>query len=188
MPESRICVFCGASPGARPIFVEVAAELGTALAEAGLAVVFGAGGAGMMGAVSDAAIKAGGDVVGVIPKSLMDREYGRSDLTDLRIVATMHDRKALMHQLSQAFVTLPGGLGTFEEFFEILTWAQLGLHDKPVILLNVDGYYDPLVSLLDHSVEQGFMSAADRRLVTVVQTVPEVLKELRQLGEIPGLT
>ncbi len=133
-----------------------------------------------MGAVSDAVLAAGGEVIGVIPQSLRDREYAREDLSDLRIVSTMHERKALMHELSDAFVVLPGGLGTFEEFFEVLTWAQLDLHSKPIVVLDIDGYYRPLVELLDHAESSGFMRPADRALVTVVETTAEVLETLTQ--------
>jgi uncharacterized protein (TIGR00730 family) len=180
--DPRVCVFCGASSGSSPKYVQIAAELGDALAEHKLGLVFGAGGVGIMGAVSDAVLAAGGEAIGVIPQSLMDREHGRRDLADLRVVATMHERKALMHELSAAFVVLPGGLGTFEEFFEVLTWAQLGLHRKPILVLDVDGYYGPLVELLDHALASGFMREADRKLVTVVSSVPAVLETLQRAG------
>jgi uncharacterized protein (TIGR00730 family) len=182
MPNPRVCVFCGASPGVKPEFVAAAEELGTALVAAGFGLVYGAGGVGVMGALSDAALTAGGDVVGVIPQALVDREYGRTDLGDLRVVADMHERKALMHALSAAFVVLPGGLGTFEEFFEVLTWAQLGLHAKPVVVVDVAGYYGPLVALLDHALESGFLTAADRSLVRVVPSVPAAVDALSALA------
>ena len=153
--------------------------------KAGLGLVFGAGGAGIMGAVSDAVLAAGGNAVGVIPQSLVDREHGRTDLPELHVVANMHDRKALMHRLSTAFVILPGGLGTFEEFFEVLTWAQLELHQKPIVVLDVDGYYRPLVELLDHALSSGFMRPADRELVAVVDSVPAVIEALRRAGVPP---
>lgn len=171
----RVCVFCGASPGNSLKYVQVAAELGEALVAADLGLVFGAGGVGIMGAVSDAVLAAGGEAIGVIPKSLMDREHGRDDLNDLRVVATMHERKALMHGLSDAFVVLPGGLGTLEEFFEVLTWAQLQLHRKPIVVLDVDGYYRPLVELLDHAGSSGFMRPEDRDLVSVVDSPADVI-------------
>jgi uncharacterized protein (TIGR00730 family) len=185
MDQRRVCVFCGASPGTSGKYVEVAHELGTALATRRLGLVFGAGGVGVMGAISDAVLAAGGEAVGVIPQSLMDREYGRTDLSDLRIVSSMHERKALMHELSAAFVVLPGGLGTFEEFFEVLTWAQLGLHDKPIVVLDVDDYYRPLIELLDHARSSGFLTAADRELVTVVKSVPAVFETLARAGLRP---
>ena len=171
----RVCVFCGASPGTSLKYVQTAAELGRALVEADLGLVFGAGGVGIMGAVSDAVLGAGGEAVGVIPQSLMDREHGRRDLDDLRVVANMHERKALMHDLSAGFVVLPGGLGTFEEFFEVLTWAQLGLHEKPIVVLDVDGYYQPLVELLDHAATSGFMKPTDRDLVSFATSPSEAL-------------
>lgn len=173
-----VCVFCGASPGNSTKYVEVAAELGKCLVTADLGLVFGAGGVGIMGAVSDSVLAAGGQAVGVIPQSLIDREYGRTDLSELRVVSTMHERKALMHELSAGFVVLPGGLGTFEEFFEVLTWAQLELHRKPIVILDVDGYYRPLVELLDHAAGSGFMRPADRDLVTVVDSPAEVIETL----------
>ena len=179
MSPPRVCVFCGAGPGTRREFAEAAQEFGEALVAAGFGLVFGAGGVGIMGAVSDAVIKAGGDLVGVIPQSLMDREYGRTDIADLRVVGTMHERKALMHELSIGFAVLPGGLGTFEEFFEVLTWAQLGLHAKPIVVVDVSGYYAPLVGLLDHALESGFLTAADRRLVQVVPSVTAAIEILR---------
>jgi uncharacterized protein (TIGR00730 family) len=183
MEQRRICVFCGASSGNSPKYAKAAQDLGEALASAGLGLVFGAGGVGIMGAVSDAVLAAGGEAIGVIPQSLRDREYARTDLPDLRIVSTMHERKALMHELSAGFVVLPGGLGTFEEFFEVLTWAQLGLHRKPIVVLDIDGYYGPLVELLDHAESSGFMRAADRELVTVVETTSEVLETLNRAWE-----
>jgi uncharacterized protein (TIGR00730 family) len=184
MDQRRVCVFCGASPGNSPKYANTARELGEALAAAGLGLVFGAGGVGIMGAVSDAVLAGGGEAIGVIPQSLRDREYARDDLTDLRIVSTMHERKALMHELSAGFVVLPGGLGTFEEFFEVLTWAQLDLHRKPIVVLDIDGYYQPLVELLDHALSSGFMGAADRALVSVVTSPAEVLSTLNQAWEV----
>ncbi|MCW2522786.1 MAG: hypothetical protein JWO63_1121 [Frankiales bacterium] len=178
MTSRRVCVFCGASSGNSEKYSRLASELGAALAGAGLGLVFGAGGVGIMGAVSNAVLAAGGEAVGVIPQALFDREAGRRDLTELHVVATMHERKALMHELSAAFVVLPGGLGTMEEFFEVLTWAQLGFHDKPIIVLDVDGFYQPLVELLDHALASGFMAPADRRLVTVVDTADAVVELL----------
>ena len=184
MDQRRVCVFCGASSGNSPKYLQIAQDLGQALAKADLGLVFGAGGVGIMGAVSDAALAAGGEAIGVIPQSLRDREYARDDLPDLRIVSTMHERKALMHQLSAGFVVLPGGLGTLEEFFEVLTWAQLGLHRKPIVVLDIDGYYRPLVELLDHAESSGFMRSADRDLVTVVESTSEVLSTLNRAWEV----
>jgi uncharacterized protein (TIGR00730 family) len=179
MTSRRVCVFCGASSGNSEKYARLAEELGTALARAELGLVFGAGGVGIMGAISNAVLDAGGEAVGVIPQALFEREHGRADLTELHVVATMHERKALMHELSAAFVVLPGGLGTMEEFFEVLTWAQLGFHHKPIVVLDVDGYYRPLVELLDHAMASGFMASTDRRLVTVVESVAEVIALLQ---------
>lgn len=177
-PVTNVCVFCGASPGASSRFTEVALALGEALAGAGYGLVYGGGNAGLMGSVSEGALRSGAHVTGIIPQALMDREVGRTDIQDLRVVADMHERKALMYQLSAAFITLPGGLGTFEEFFETTTWSQLGFHVKPSVVLNVDGYYDPLSVLLDHAVDNGFIPPANRALVTVVDSVEAVIAEL----------
>jgi uncharacterized protein (TIGR00730 family) len=184
MDQRRVCVFCGASPGNSAKYANAAADLGAALVAADLGLVFGAGGVGIMGAISDAVLAAGGEAIGVIPQSLMDREHGRHDLPDLRVVSSMHERKALMHSLSAGFVVLPGGLGTFEEFFEVLTWAQLGLHRKPIVVLDIDGYYQPLVELLDHAESSGFMRSADRELVTVVESIPDVLATLNRAWDV----
>lgn len=179
----NVCVFCGASPGTDPALVETARRLGEALAAAGLGLVFGGGGVGMMGAVSDGVLGAGGSVTGVIPQALFDREAGRTDLQDLHVVPTMHERKAMMYELSGAFVTLPGGLGTLDELFETLTWSQLGFHAKPSFVLDTGGYYAPLRQLLDHAVEQGFVARADRALVTFVSDVDELVAALVQVRD-----
>jgi len=160
---TSICVFCGSNPGARPAFARAARELGTALACRGIAVVFGGGSVGLMGEVADAALAAGGEAIGVIPRSLVDRELAHGGLTELHVVSTMHERKAKMVELSSAFITLPGGLGTLDETFEILTWAQLGIHAKPIGLLDVEGYFTPLLAFLDSAVREGFVPAASRK-------------------------
>jgi uncharacterized protein (TIGR00730 family) len=162
-----VCVFCGSSTGSDPAYTEAARSLGTTLAEAGIRLVFGGGHVGLMGEISNAALAAGGDVTGVIPKFLVERELAHEGLTDLRIVGSMHERKALMSDLSEAFVTLPGGTGSLEEFFEVLTWAQLGEHHKPCGLLNIAGYYDPLLTVFDRMVEAGFLSESNRALLLV---------------------
>jgi uncharacterized protein (TIGR00730 family) len=162
-----VCVFCGSSTGSDPAYTEAARSLGTTLAEAGIRLVFGGGHVGLMGEISNAALAAGGDVIGVIPKFLVERELAHEGLTDLRIVGSMHERKALMSDLSEAFVTLPGGTGSLEEFFEVLTWAQLGEHHKPCGLLNIAGYYDPLLTVFDRMVEAGFLSESNRALLLV---------------------
>ncbi|MFH8746789.1 TIGR00730 family Rossman fold protein [Streptomyces rimosus] len=171
-----LCVFCGASAGVRPTHVQLAARLGQTCARRGIRVVYGAGGVGVMGALSDAVLAEGGSITGVIPQALMDREYGRRDLTELRIVGSMHERKALMHSLSDAFVALPGGYGTLEELFEITAWAQLGLHHKRIVLLDDGGFFSPLSRMLDHARDEGFLSDADRQLVQHAKSVDDALR------------
>ena len=163
----RVCVFCGSSKGARPVYAEAAEQLGTLLAKRGLDLVYGGGCVGLMGMVADAAVKAGGHVIGVIPQALVIKEVVHEGLPDLRVVKSMHERKALMADLSDAFIALPGGFGTYEEFCEILTWAQLGLHRKPFGLLNVASFYDPLLALFDHAVAEQFVKPIHRELVLV---------------------
>ena len=179
----RVCVYCGSRPGARPAYAEAARQLGRLLAEAGVGVVTGGGHVGLMGVVADAALDAGGDVVGVIPQALVDREVGHTGLTELLVVQTMHERKALMADLADAFVALPGGLGTLEEIAEALTWVQLGIHAKPCALLDVEGYYARLADFLDHTVDEGFV-LADRRAAILVEATPDALLD-RLLG--PGV-
>ncbi|HET7478932.1 MAG TPA: TIGR00730 family Rossman fold protein [Rubrobacteraceae bacterium] len=162
-----ICVFCGSRPGADPAYAEAAGALGRALAEAGVTLVYGGGHVGLMGVVADAALGAGGEVIGVMTRALVEREIAHTGLTKLHVVVSMHERKALMADLSEGFIALPGGTGTLEEFFEVLTWAQLGEHQKPCGLLNIAGYYDPLLTVFDHMVERGFVSREHRRLVLV---------------------
>jgi uncharacterized protein (TIGR00730 family) len=161
----RLCVFCGASPGRDPGYVALAASVGEGLARRGIGVVFGGSRVGMMGAVADAALAAGGEVIGVIPRRLVDREVAHRGLTDLRIVETLHERKAGMAALADGFIALPGGLGTLEELAEVASWAQLSLHTKPIGLLGRDGYWDHLLRWLDHAVEEGFLAPANRALV-----------------------
>lgn len=170
----RVCVFCGSSPGARPIYVQAARQLGRTLARQGLTLIYGGARVGTMGQLAQAALEAGGHVIGVIPHALVQMEVAHTELPDLRVVGSMHERKALMADLADAFVALPGGLGTIEEFFEVLCWSQLGLHTKPCGLLNVDGYYDRLTAFLDHSVQEQFVQAAHRDLVLIEQD-PDVL-------------
>ena len=158
MPDRpHVCVFCGSSPGSRPGYADAARRVGAALARNGLGLVYGGGRVGLMGIVADTALAEGGRVVGVIPDPLATKEIAHEGLTELHVVPGMHERKALMAQRSAGFLTLPGGVGTFEEFFEILTWAALGLHRKPIGLLNVEGYFDPLLALLDHAVAERFL-------------------------------
>ncbi len=161
----RVCVFCGSNAGAKPSYAQGALELGTLLARAGLGLVFGGGRVGLMGKVADAALAAGGEVIGVIPQALVAKELAHRGVTDLRVVGSMHERKALMAELSDAFIALPGGYGTLDEFCEILTWVQLGLQRKPCGVLNVEGYYDELLRFLDHAVEEQFIHPAHREML-----------------------
>lgn len=179
MPKlKRICVFCGSSVGLRPAFATAARELGGTLAERGLGVVFGGGKVGLMGVLADAALAAGGEAIGVIPEALVAREVGHNGLTRLHVVRSMHERKTLMADLADAFIALPGGYGTFEEFFEAVTWTQLGIHQKPCGLLNVDGYYDALLELLVGAVADGFIRETNRSLVLDAPDVSSLLAKL----------
>jgi uncharacterized protein (TIGR00730 family) len=175
----RICVFCGASPGARPEYREATEALARLLAERGIGVVYGGGGVGLMGALADAVLAAGGEITGVIPRSLVAREIAHRDVTEMRVVASMHERKALMAELADAFVALPGGIGTLEELFEVYTWAQLGLHRKPCALLNVEGYYDGVAEFLGHAVEERFLREETRELLMVESEPATLLDRLR---------
>ena len=170
----RICVYCGSSPGARPEYAQAARQFGQVLVSRDIGLVYGGGRVGMMGTIADAVIEAGGEVIGVIPQGLADRKVAFTDLSDLRVVPSMHERKALMVELSDGFVALPGGLGTFEEFFEVLTWAQLNIHHKPCGLLNVCGYYTKLTSFLDYAVDEQFIEPEHRRML-LIDEVPEAL-------------
>src|ERR1700730_14793457 len=163
----RICVFCGSSSGTNPVFANAARRLGETLARDGLTVVYGGGGGGLMGTLADAALGAGGAVIGVIPEPLVERELGHLKLTELRIVASMHERKATMAELADGFIALPGGAGTLEGFCEVWNWAQLGIHRKPCGILNVEDYYGRYLSFLDHMVEEGFLRPEHRELVLV---------------------
>lgn len=162
VPLASVCVFAGSNPGSDPAFAEAAEQLGRAIALRGINLVFGGGKVGLMGVVADAALDAGGTVIGVIPKDLVEREIAHSGLTELHVVESMHERKLVMADASQAFIALPGGVGTFEELFEAFTWTQLGIHQKPVGVLDINGFYRPLVSFLDSVVHHGFMKAEHR--------------------------
>ena len=179
-----VCVFCGSSTGINAAYTEAARSLGTTLAEANIRLVFGGGHVGLMGVISNAALAAGGDVIGVIPKFLVERELAHEGLSDLRIVGSMHERKALMSDLSEGFIALPGGTGTLEEFFEVLTWAQLGEHEKPCGLLNVAGYYDPVLTVFDRMVQADFLSESNRALL-LVESDPERLLQRFDYYEPP---
>jgi uncharacterized protein (TIGR00730 family) len=174
----RICLFAGSSAGVRPEYRAAATELGRVLASRELELVYGGARVGLMGAVADAVLADGGRVTGVIPRSLVEREVAHTGLTDLRVVTSMHQRKALMADLSDAFVALPGGWGTLDEMFEILTWAQLGLHRKPCGLLNVQGYFERLLSFLDHTMEQGFVRREYAALLAVSEHPTTLLDSL----------
>lgn len=185
MKLKRVCVFCGSSFGSRPAYKEAAQRLGKAMAERGIGLVFGGGCIGLMGAVADAVLAAGGEAIGVIPDSLMRREVGHRGVSKLHVVGTMHERKALMADLSDAFIALPGGYGTLEEFFEVVTWSQLGIQQKPCGLLNVEKYWDGLLKVLDHTVDEGFVRPENSQLVLVGQN-PESLLERLAEWEPPG--
>jgi len=176
--RSSICVFCGSSPGGRPAYRDAADALGRALAVQGRTLVYGGGNVGLMGVVADGALAGAGRVIGVIPRHLVAHEVGHNGLAELRVVESMHERKQLMADLAEAFVLLPGGLGSLEEFFEVWTWGQLGLHRKPYGLLNVDGYFDPLLAFLDHAVAERFVRQEHRDLVQVDDDVERLLDRL----------
>jgi uncharacterized protein (TIGR00730 family) len=171
----RVCVFCGSNGGARPEYLAAATALGKQLAARSIGLVYGGAGVGLMGAVADAALAAGGEVTGIMPRNLVEREVAHRKLHDLRVVGSMHERKALMAELAEAFIALPGGLGTLEEFFEVWTWAQLGEHTKPLGMLNVSGYYDPLLVFFDHLVSERFIRPEHRAMVLVEQDIAALL-------------
>ena len=174
----RLCVFCGSSPGVRPSYVEAATALGALLAKRGIGVVYGGASIGIMGAVADGALAAGGEVIGVIPERLAVREVAHQGISRMHVVTTMHERKALMAELSDAFVALPGGIGTFEELFEVWTWGQLGMHAKPCALLDVADYYAPLLAFIEHSVAEGFLRPVYRDMLVVARAPGELLERL----------
>lgn len=180
MDISSICVYCGSNPGNRPEYVEQARAFGRMLAQNGIRLVYGGASVGIMAAVADAALAEGGEVVGVIPQSLVDREVAHAGLTELIVTSSMHERKARMADLSDAFVALPGGIGTLEEIFEIWTWSQLGLHSKPCGLLNIAGYYDTLERFLDETVANGFLRTGHRSMLLSADTGEALLAEFEQ--------
>lgn len=171
----RICVFCGSSPGYDPSYLAMAAAAATAIVRAGYGIVYGGGRIGLMGAVADAALAAGGEVVGVIPQALSTVEIEHPGLSALHVVGSMHERKALMADSSTGFIALPGGFGTMDEFCEILSWRQLGIHDKPIGLLNHGGYYDPLLSLFDEMAAKGFLNPGHRSLFADADSIESLL-------------
>lgn len=174
-PKHAVCVYCGSRTGDDPVFAAAATELGRRLADAGHTLVYGGGRVGLMGLLADAAVAAGGDVVGVIPRHLQRAEVGHGGVTELVLVDSMHERKAEMAARSDIFVVLPGGLGTMDETFEIVTWRQLGLHDKPVVILNLGGCWSPFVALISHIVDRGFAAPDARDLFSVVETTDAVM-------------
>lgn len=183
---NRICVFCGSSTGKRTAYVEQARALGQKMVAKSLGLVYGAGGIGLMGTVADAVIEAGGEVIGIIPYALATKERAHMR-ADMRVVNTMHERKAMMADLSDAFIAMPGGFGTFEELMEIITWGQLGIHQKPIGLLNVEGYYDPLLAMIDHAIEEGFILPRYRDLIVVAANAEELLEGLSRYQPMEGI-
>jgi uncharacterized protein (TIGR00730 family) len=175
-----VCVYCGSSKGTGPRYAAVARELGRELAAHRIRLIYGGGGIGLMAEVADAVMAAGGEVVGVIPELLQKREKGHRGITELRVVASMHARKNLMFELADAFVVLPGGFGTLDEAFEMLTWRQLEMHDKPILFVNMDGYWDPLDRLVEHFIREGFVPERCRGLVTMVAGVADVVPTLQR--------
>ena len=174
----RVCVYAGSNPGSDPAYAEGARELASVLAERGIGLVYGGGRVGLMGVLADTVLAAGGEAIGVMPQALIDREIGHPGLTDLRVVDSMHERKAQMAELSDAFVAVPGGIGTLEELIEVYTWSQLGIHAKACGVLNVAGYYDHLAAFLDHAVTAGFLRPAHRAVLTVASEPEELLERL----------
>jgi uncharacterized protein (TIGR00730 family) len=175
---NKLCVFCGSSMGNRPVYREAAARLGNHLATSGIALVYGGGRVGLMGVLADSVLAVGGEAIGVMPKALVEKEIAHATLTRLHIVESMHERKALMADLADAFVLLPGGFGSWEEFCEVLTWLQLGIHNKPCGILNIEGYYDALIALTAHSVAEGFIAPAHKDMLVVQDTVEQLISEL----------
>jgi uncharacterized protein (TIGR00730 family) len=181
----RVCVFCGSATGVRPEYALAAQAFASALASRGLGLVYGGGHVGLMGILADAALAGGCEVIGVIPEALEQREVGHQRLTTMHVVGTMHERKAKMASLADAFVALPGGLGTLDETFEIWTWAVLGLHEKPIGLLDVVGYWQPLIAMVDRMVDEGFVRAEHRRMLCVGDDPAELLERMSQLAPTP---
>jgi hypothetical protein len=182
----RICVFCGSADGADPVYAQTAKELGQRIAAAGMGLVYGGATVGLMGVLADAVIAGGAEVIGVMPDVLMDREIAHRGVTHFHVVKTMHERKALMYEHADAFIALPGGYGTLDEFIEIVTWAQLKLHQKPCILINTNGYYDGLLAFLDHAISQGFLKPENRKLIQVAEDTVSALGIAQSQWKAPG--
>ena len=183
----RLCVFCGSSSGSKPIYFEMATSLGKAFADNGIGLVYGGASVGLMGAVADAVLANGGEVIGIIPQALQEKEIAHQGLTDLRVVGSMHERKALMAELSDGFIAMPGGIGTLEELFEVWTWGQLGYHAKPCALVNVEGFYNGLATFLDNLVEEEFVKSNHREMLIVEDDVARLLTAIDRY-EAPALT
>lgn len=175
-----ICVYCGANPGARPEYAEQARALGRVLAGQGLGLVYGGGNVGLMGIIADEVLRCGGEAVGIIPEALMKKEIGHMGLTELHIVSSMHERKQMMADRSDAFIAMPGGVGTYEELFETFTWLQLGYHSKPIGLLNVNGFYDGLLGFLQHAADEGFLRANHAAMLQVSTDPADLVEQLTQ--------
>jgi uncharacterized protein (TIGR00730 family) len=182
----RVGVFCGAKSGHRPDFLACARELGTALGSSGVGLVYGGSAAGLMGELADAVLRAGGRVTGVIPRHLTQHDPVKTDIDECHLVDTMHERKSLMYGLADSFIALPGGFGTLDELFEILTWRKIGLHGKSIAVVNLAGYFDALLRLVDQATVEGFISPDDRHLLSVVDTVPEAMAVVGQAGVTVG--
>lgn len=185
---ARICVFCGANLGNKEIYVQVAQQLGALMVKQGLGLVYGGASVGIMGEIANAVLKEGGEVVGVIPQFMVDKEVAHQRITDLRIVNSMHERKALMANLADGFIALPGGFGTLEEFCEILTWAQLDIHNKPCGLLNIDQYYNKLIEFIDYGVTEGFIKGADRKRILIDDDPERLLEKMANYQPDPTAT
>ena len=182
----RLCVYCGSSAGVEAAYREAAARLGTLLAQSGVELVYGGGRVGLMGVLADAALAAGGRVTGIVPRHLHDREVAHRGVQHMIVVASMHERKQRMFELADAFAVLPGGLGTLDETIEMLTWRQLGLHGKPVIIADIAGYWAPLIGLFEHCIAHGFAAAASRAFYRVVTRIEDVLPTLAALPQPPA--
>jgi uncharacterized protein (TIGR00730 family) len=180
-----ITVFCGSNSGFRNAYAEAARTLARIFAQNSIRLIYGGGNVGLMGIIADEVMRAGGEVVGIIPDSLDKKEVGHRGITELRVVSSMHERKALMAELADGFIAMPGGIGTFEEFFEILTWAQLGFHEKPCAILNIAGYYDGLLALCDNAVSEGFLRPAHRQLILEDSNPEFLLEKMRNLTPVP---
>ncbi|PCI48262.1 MAG: TIGR00730 family Rossman fold protein [Alphaproteobacteria bacterium] len=182
----KICVYCGSSPGKSPEYIEAARVLGRELVKRDITLVYGGASVGIMGEIADTVLSAGGEVVGIMPQALVDKEISHSGLTDLRVVGSMHERKAMMEDISDGFIALPGGMGTIEELFEVLTWSQLGYHRKPCALLNIKGYYDSITQFLNHAVEEQFVKPIHREMI-LIEHKPDRLLDLMAAYKPPAV-